>query len=205
MTLSNLYRFMTVLLCSTLPFNAHGHLLKVFAYSQSGPTPQTMTTSGKVYFAGGAPVADLKLDILNQQGDIVQSTISDPQGKFKVTLDSADYELIANTQDGHLAKWDIKAPVVSAITTSAQLDTQQTNQTATKDGLLGQQQGRISQDQLQQIFAQQLAIQIQPLTEQINALEERTKLQDIMGALGYIFGLYAMAMWWRQRKAPQKS
>ena len=104
-------------------------------------------------------------------------------------LKSGHYQLQANTQDGHLAKWSIKPPKSSTLKVSA--STSAIEQTTNSD---------IDHAQMQQMLAEIVSSQIQPLSEQINALQERAKVQDIIGALGYIFGLYGLAMWWRHRK-----
>lgn len=183
---------LTLLLLST---SANAHLLKVFAYTQMSGDVQHMTTSGKVYFAGGAAIPNLKLEVVDSQGNIKETLKSDPEGKFSITLTRGSYHLQANTQDGHIAKWPIKPPKINVPKT--------VNQQVTNGGIQGGEIKSltvIDQTQMQQILAEIVSSQVQPLSEQVNALQERTKVQDIIGALGYIFGLYGLAMWWRHRK-----
>ncbi len=178
---------LTILLIST---TTNAHLLKVFAYTQMSGDMQNMTTNGKVYFAGGAAVADLALEIVDSQGALIKALKSNSEGKFSVELKSGKYQLLANTQDGHIAKWPITPPKNHVQSSTASKSTISAN----KDLVL------VDQSQINQALAEIVSSQILPISEQLNALQERTKLQDIIGALGYIFGLYGLAMWWRHRK-----
>jgi nickel transport protein len=45
-----------------------------------------------------------------------------------------------------------------------------------------------------------VARQIRPLREQLVAAEDRIRLQDILGGIGYIIGLTGLALWWRSRR-----
>jgi nickel transport protein len=42
--------------------------------------------------------------------------------------------------------------------------------------------------------------QVRPLRAQLIAAEERTRLQDILGGIGYIAGLTGLVLWWRSRR-----
>ena len=45
-----------------------------------------------------------------------------------------------------------------------------------------------------------VARQIRPLREELLATRDALRLQDILGGLGYIFGLTGLALWWRSRR-----
>ena len=48
-----------------------------------------------------------------------------------------------------------------------------------------------------------VAKQVKPLRKELRAYQEKAGLQDVLGGIGYIFGLCGIGMWWRQRKQAQ--
>lgn len=186
----------------------HAHLLKVFAHVQSTSSAQEIQVNGKVYFTGGATLANLKIKVIDAKGELVLSPTTSDEGKFSFKIAAQDYQIIANSHDGHIAKWQINAampetltPEKSTLTTldnsldrslySSQKSTQSADLLANSDQL---------QAVLASLVAAKMSEQLAPLSEQINTLEEKVMLQDILGALGYIFGLYGFAMWFKHRK-----
>ncbi|MEH6445268.1 MAG: carboxypeptidase-like regulatory domain-containing protein [Oceanospirillaceae bacterium] len=190
-----LIKSMLVSFCLLFSVNANAHLLKIFAFTKETNNQQTLTTSGKVYFAGGAGIPNASVQVIDNQGVNIKKVTSDKNGKFSVELAQGNYQLIADTQDGHIAKWQIKGSASNAVTKSPK---NSISQNVTTTALPSPDSAQLLQ--LNNIIAEQLARQILPLSEQINTLQEKAKFQDILGGLGYIFGLYGFAMWWRQRK-----
>jgi nickel transport protein len=47
---------------------------------------------------------------------------------------------------------------------------------------------------------QAVARQIRPLREALQAHEERVRMRDILGGIGYIVGLAGLALWWSSRR-----
>jgi len=58
----------------------------------------------------------------------------------------------------------------------------------------------VSQDELQKMIEQAVARQIKPLRQELAAYKEKAGLQDVLGGIGYIFGLCGLGIWWQQRK-----
>ncbi|KAA6187086.1 hypothetical protein F2Q65_03985 [Thiohalocapsa marina] len=48
--------------------------------------------------------------------------------------------------------------------------------------------------------ARQIAQQIRPLREELLATRDALRLQDVLGGIGYIFGLAGLALWWKARR-----
>lgn len=53
---------------------------------------------------------------------------------------------------------------------------------------------------LQQMIEQAVAKQVKPLRKELAAYKEKAGLQDLLGGIGYIFGLVGLGIWLRQRK-----
>ena len=178
----------------------HAHLLKVFAHVQSTSSAQEIRVNGKVYFTGGATLANLKIKVIDANGELVLSPTTSDEGKFSFKIAAQNYQIIANSHDGHIAKWQINAAMPETLTLDNSLDRSlYSSQKSTQSADL-----LANSDQFQSVLASLVAAkmseQLAPLSEQINTLEEKVMLQDILGALGYIFGLYGFAMWFKHRK-----
>jgi nickel transport protein len=46
-----------------------------------------------------------------------------------------------------------------------------------------------------------VARQIRPLREELLATRDALRLTDILGGVGYIFGLAGVALWWHARRS----
>jgi len=169
--------------------SVQAHLLKVFAYAKN-VEGNSQIISGKVYFSGGEAVSGTPITFTNSAGKSVHNTVTDDLGKFSVSLTRDNYKIVADTQDGHKAIWHIKAkPSNSAGTTNNSLAPLGTS----NDHAIVQ---------LEQMIAAQISEQIAPLTEQIIKLQEKRQLQDIIGAVGYILGVFGLYLWFKQRQLP---
>ncbi|MEM5527527.1 carboxypeptidase-like regulatory domain-containing protein [Gammaproteobacteria bacterium AS21] len=164
------------------------HLLKVFAYTEQGPN-QSINVNGKVYFAGGSAVPDLTIKVLASDNSTALTSTTNELGKFAFNIADAHYQIIANSHDGHRATWEIKS--------SAKKSNLQQAKTTVTPANAGSQ---ITTEQLENIINSALAKQIQPLSEQIIDLQEKARFSDILGAIGYIFGIFGLFIWWQHNK-----
>jgi nickel transport protein len=131
--------------------------------------------TGSLYFAGGGKAGQLDGHVLDAAGQVVARLRTGDDGAFSFTPpDGAAYRIRFETADGHMAEAAIGAaaqtPVAAAVTGSA----------ADLDAAL--------------------ARQLHPLREQIDALENRIRLSDIIGGLGFIFGLFGCYAWIAARR-----
>ncbi len=162
-----------------LSFPTQAHLLKVFASAQGDQI------EGFVYFSGGAPTA-AQVDISSADGRQLAQLSTDNQGHFIYPTQSPiDHLISADTGDGHLAKWTVSSSELQGTTVPPAYPSKEATQK--------RETGSMS-------FEQAIARQIAPLRLQIIQLEERIKLQDMLGGIGYILGLAGLAAWFHSRK-----
>ena len=175
---------------------AQGHQLRVFAYAE-GPV-----IHGSVYFAGGAPAAAVRVEIRDAQGRPLKRLDADDQGAFQYPAEQpVEHQVMAYSADGHRALWTISAaelapgfpgpPVAPGTTkTAPQAAPPADPGTAAK----------VIDPALTAAIETAVARQIRPLREELNAAREHAGMQDVLGGLGYIFGLAGLAAWWRSRR-----
>ncbi|WP_428635151.1 carboxypeptidase regulatory-like domain-containing protein [Sedimenticola sp.] len=174
--------------------SAEAHLLKLFAYVEGEQI------HGSVYFAGGANAAGAALTVRDADDRLLAEFTTDAQGVFSYTPAApGDYQLRADTGDGHQAEWRIRTDEFAASLPTDSKTVTSPAQTAPA------QQNTPSDARLAALIEQALAHQIGPLREALQRSEARARLSDIIGGVGFIFGLAGVALWWRNRKGPPSS
>ncbi len=181
-----------ILLLLSLP--AQAHRLKVFAYAEGN------SIQGRVYFVGGVAAPGARLSILDDQNRLIDSISPDTNGEFHYRItEPMTHILSADVGDGHMARWTVNADEFStspiALLGEAHADTPAQPQS---DGP-HEQQG-LNESRLADVVEQAVTRQLIPLRKQLVAYEERARLQDIIGGIGYIVGIAGIALWWRSRK-----
>jgi nickel transport protein len=58
-----------------------------------------------------------------------------------------------------------------------------------------------AEPELAALIEQAVARQVRPLREELLAAQGRAGLRDVLGGIGYIFGLAGVLMWWRSRRS----
>lgn len=158
----------------TGPTQAHGLRLLV----AEGPD----TIGGQVLNAGGSPAAVLDVMLHDGSGAVVARTHTDEDGRFEFSpIPASEPPLFveADGGDGHAAR----APIRYA---------------ALHSGAVAEAPGGSTQLAAQIELA--VARQITPLREQIAVWEERRRLRDVLGGLGYIAGLAGIALFFVSRR-----
>lgn len=160
---------------------ALAHKLKVFATREGGDVV------GMSYFAGGEPVVDLDGQALDGAGIQVGTPHTDSQGRFRLALPAGGpLRIRFDTGDGHVAEAVVDAPAIGAASGPA----------APQAGTVGATLDTAAMEQA-------IARQITPLREQLDAMDARARLSDIVGGLGLIFGLFGCAAWIASRRPPK--
>lgn len=175
------YLLLTFLLTHSV---AEAHLLKVFAYVEGN------NIHGSVYFAGGSAVEGALITIKDPANQELANLKSSPQGEFFYqAITRGDYQIYANTGDGHQAEWMIKsdAPIESPLTTHQSAPAEDSGHT---------------NQQVASLVEQAVARQIGPLRESLQRNMDRARLSDILGGVGFIFGIAGIALWWRSKQHP---
>lgn len=173
---------------------AEAHKLKVFA-AAIGPRIE-----GRVYFVGGGPAAGARVTITTPDGAPITEIATDEQGNFAIIAASrADHVIAVDSRDGHVGRFtvlardlpgDLPQPAASSAPAMA----------PPASAPVATIQHLPSADGLREIVGEAVAQQIVPLREQLNGYEDRVRLHDILGGLGYILGLAGLALWLRARR-----
>jgi hypothetical protein len=155
---------------------------------------------GEVGFSNGdmaAPGTVVK--VTDEQGNELASLETDDEGGFTYTATQRiDHLFYANLSSGHILELTLPAdelPDSLAAVGSVEV-------TVDKVAVPSVSTTSIATDRqgLEQMIERAVAKQVVPLRKEIAAYKEKSSLQDIMGGVGYIFGLCGLGIWWRQRQ-----
>lgn len=172
-----------------LPMWAAAHGLQVAAFADGA------RIEGSVYEPGGRPVSDARVTVRARDGRLLAELESDARGRFvyRATGD-ADLLIRAETLDGHAAEWTVTADEMAGIESGPEAVGGSLHGTESARG-----EGLEPSPELETLVERAVARQVRPLREQLIAYEDRVRLRDLLGGIGYILGLAGLALWWRSR------
>ncbi|EKV27124.1 hypothetical protein C882_2053 [Caenispirillum salinarum AK4] len=175
-----------LLLALTAAPSAWAHKIKLFA------TVEGTTITGTVYVPGGGRVSGAEVTAAGPDGAALGTAVTDAEGRFSLEATRrVDHLLEVDTGDGHRATFRVTAaqlpptlPGPKGAPASAKAapaaETQPAQDTAAP---------AMSEAALEAVVARAVAAQVNPLREQMAAREDRLRLQDVLGGLGWIMGV----------------
>jgi nickel transport protein len=187
------------LLLSCPPVQAH--LFKVFAYAEGAQI------HGSAYFSGGRQAAGARITVSTADGRVLASLRSDDKGEFAFQTDTrADHLIVADSGDGHVAKWTVTtAELGSDLPAAKEVSTLRHPLSATGVREPMNAPSGIFNDQLTALVERAVARQVGPLRAEVQRYAEHVRLGDILGGIGFIFGLAGLALWWRSRSTKSRT
>ena len=179
--------------------SAFAHKLKVFA------TAEGTRICGYVYFPGGGRAKAVKVEVLGPAGTKLGEATTDGKGEF--TFEArvrCDHTLVADSGDGHRATFLLEAAELpDALPTPGGPKAED----APKPSAAGPAPRPVPQaplaPELTQMLDEAVARHVRPLREQLERYEEKRRLHDILGGIGYIVGITGLAFYFlgaRRRK-----
>jgi nickel transport protein len=196
-----------VLTCG-MPQSAHAHRLSLFA------TAEGTRISGYAYFPGGGRAKNLTVEVLAPDGTRLTRVKTDEQGEFAFTATmQSDHRLRAETGDGHRAEWLVRAEELAAALppygspTPTHPAPANPHLPAEGDQLHPRLATRPPEGDAPAGIATELRTlqaQLTALRCQIEASANRTRLQDVLGGLGYIAGLAGLASFLLRKRTLQR-
>lgn len=174
---------------------ALAHKLKVFALVDGDHI------AGSAYFVGGSKAPGATITVADGDGNELARLLPDAEGTFRYTpRDRIDHVIIADSGDGHIARWTLPADALPAglgasrpttMTTAPAATIPQTPEAAQPDPHTA-----LAEEKLAALVEQSVARQLRPLREQLETHDTRVRLQDVLGGIGYIVGLAGLGLWW---------
>ncbi len=149
--------------------DAHAHSLNIFVRDEGG------VAKGNAYFTGGDPAQNVTITVGNESGSEFGRTTTDSEGNFTYSgaRPAGISVFVASTPDGHRAE--------------ARLSAKDDPEAAPRIVPSGVTSMKSYDAELTDIHAA------------IDRLEHRLWLRDVIGGIGYIFGLAGLWALWKSR------
>jgi len=164
------------------------HKIKVFA-NRIGDAIE-----GYAYYPGGTGYHGT-ITLLDQDSRVLMETTTTADGRFR--FDNAPrtvLTLVAASGDGHRAEFTLTSP------TAHQTETPPLPAAPSREE-------KTLPDQAPSValIEEAVARAVQPLAEQLERHEERTRIRDILGGIGYIVGLFGLFSLFKRRSRSRNS
>lgn len=186
---------------------ALAHKLNVFAAADGA------RIEGSAYFAGGAKATGARIRITDAGGAVLAELKPAADGRFSYRAGApVDHRIIAETGDGHRAEWRVTAeelasgfPSVPVHERDAAAESGGAVAAMAVAGPVGGEAPVTTAVALapgiEAAIEGAVARQIRPLREELLATRDALRLRDVLGGIGYIFGLAGLALWWHSRRS----
>jgi len=181
------------------PTPAYAHKLKVWAAVESGARVE-----GYVYFPGGGRAPGAKVEVFGPDGKRLAECPTGEEGEFAFDAPyRCDLEFRADSGDGHAASMTVSAselPETLPPYPSAGAPETPPAPVPPPSAAPGAATGEVAPGGTSDSA---LARQIAQLREQLNAYEDKVRLHDVLGGIGYIAGLAGVVFYFKARARPK--
>ncbi|WP_336801900.1 cobalamin biosynthesis protein CbiL [Kaistia sp. MMO-174] len=171
---------------------ASAHRLKVFASAIGS------SIEGEAYFVGSGPAAGIDVTLRDKADKLLQSGKTGPDGKFALPASgSGDITVTVDAEDGHVARFTVAeseldpAPPSSPVAAPAAMPASDSSAP-----VVAAVAPSVPMADLEIAVARKVA----PLAAQIDALQSALRIQDIVGGIGYIVGIFGLVAFLKSRR-----
>ena len=159
---------------------ALAHKVNVFATVNNG------AIEGECYSSGGGKLKECLVEFYDSSGEKLGETRTDADGRFRFEPTAqTDHRIVLDTGDGHRAEYTVPVGELPASYPAAA--------PATTPSDAGDIERRISES---------VEKAIRPLRQQLDQWENKVRLHDVLGGVGYIFGLAGVVLYFKSKRRP---
>jgi nickel transport protein len=162
---------------------------------------------GEVGLSNGTFASQAPIEISDADGQVITTIISGEDGLFRYRpTEVAELRFYTDLGGGHIARFKVTQEEIETGGQSGRADDnglQSKSLSMDTSGLTLEQRralpaspGGSDQAAIKALIRQELT----PLRREIVALREKSSFQSILGGIGYIVGLFGLAMFWMARK-----
>ncbi len=182
--------------------SSQAHKIRIFAWEENG------TIKTETQFSGGRGAKNAEISVINKENNQeLLSGTTDNQGFFSFAIPKAakenrcDLNIVVNSGDGHKNNWLLSAADylqgeenASVPPSHVTLPQNQTNQHEFSACV-------VDEEQLTRIIESTLKKELAPIKRSLaKQQEQKPSLQDILGGIGYIFGLAGITAYFKSKK-----
>ncbi|MDI1472174.1 Additional component NikL of nickel ECF transporter [Thermodesulfovibrio sp. N1] len=166
------------------------HKVSAYAYREGDKV------AGECYFVDGSPCKNSIVAVYDSKGKKLLQTTTDEKGKFSFkTQETGELKIVISAGEGHTAEYRLEASEKSE---KKEIKKQEPFKEAEK-----KQAPSINRDEMKQIIDEVMDAKLQGIKNEILDLRkqmDKINIRDIIGGIGYIFGLWGLIMLIKRRK-----
>ena len=166
------------------------HKVNAYAYREGDKV------AGECYFVDGSPCKNSIVAVYDSKGRRLLQTTTDEKGKFTFeTQETGDLKIVISAGEGHRTEYRLKASEKSE---KKEIKKQESDKESEK-----KQTPSIKKDEIKQIIDEVMDAKLQEIRNEIFDLRkqmDKVNIRDIIGGIGYIFGVWGLIMLIKRRK-----
>lgn len=195
-----LRRFTAVLLFAlfTISTTVQAHKLNMFAYVEDEEIYV------EAYFANGKRAKNSVIEVYDPQDQLLYNSTTDEEGGHQFTIpQKTELRIVINAGMGHQTEYILPRSEFSAEQTNS-VNTSISPTSTVTPPVIRASAPNINMEQLKPLITQAVSQAVKPLQREISELKNKTSLSDIIGGVGYIFGLLGLFAYLDARKKAKK-
>ena len=177
---------------------ALGHKINVYAVAAG------RSIRGEAYFSGGGRPKDLEVLVLGPGGGELGRTRTDEKGVFRfVATSRCNHTFVVESGDGHRAEFTVQADELSKdlpVPVGAASRPAASPSTATAPAATGPTTSPTTEEAMDKTLDALLGVLGRTVRKELEASEDRVRIRDVIGGIGYIFGVMGVMMMWKYRR-----
>ncbi len=170
----------------------HAHKVNILANIEGS------SISTQVYLSDGKPVKNCFIEVYDPNSKKLVEGKTDQNGEFSFEIPvKTDLRIVADASMGHLVETVVKASDLPDIKIANKNITKDpTSPTSAAD------KTTIDENELRVLLSEVIDEKLHPIENRLSRLEKKTiSATEIIGGIGYIFGLMGLLMYFRSRRA----
>jgi len=173
--------------------SAYAHKVSTYAYREGNKV------FGECYFVDGSPCKNSTVEVYDLKGQKIVETVTDEKGRYNfITKEKGTLRIVIPAGEGHRAEYKLEE--IPEKTEKKQTKETIPARTANKPA---QPDATVNKDEIKQIIEEVMDIKLQGLRAEIMDLRkqmDKVSLRDIIGGIGYIFGIWGIIMLLKRKK-----
>ena len=195
------------LIVMVINISVFAHKVIIFAYVEGD---RVYTES---YFSDGKKCVDSKIEVFDSQGNKLLEGLTDEEGKFSFEIpQEGDLKIVLTASMGHRAEYSILADELKEIAGSIKEELEEPVSSERKDesslGEIDKQKETVSPEissldlkELQLLIEDVMDKKLEPIMREIKKSKtDKISLTEIIGGVGYIFGIFGIIAYFLSRK-----
>ncbi|MBW2029423.1 MAG: hypothetical protein JRH06_09535 [Deltaproteobacteria bacterium] len=171
---------------------AHAHRVYLFAWVE-GDIVHTVS-----YFSGNRPVKGGRVTVFDLQDKELLKGLTDEKGEFSFNLPAKKpLRIVIEEAMGHRTEYVLKAEDVGQASGCGEVGEKKAGPTE-----LRHMEASSNQDQIRQVVGELLDARLKPIQRSMARMEKERgpDFRDVLGGLGYIFGLMGIILYLKGRR-----